>query len=335
MHFYKNVLFKVIILLTLKVLNIQGILKNMASNNKLQKAKKGKNDEFYTQLSDIENEIRHYKEHFKGKTVMCNCDDPESSNFWKYFSMNFDHLGLKRLITTHYVEGESSYVLEFEKGDKPDLFPTERFKKTPLKGDGSFSSPECIELMKQADIVVTNPPFSLFREYLAQLDEYNKKFLIIGHQNAITYKETFKLIKENKLWLGYGFKGNVGFFINKHYENYATASDKKAGMIRVSGVHWFTNLDHTKRHEDIVLFRKYEEEADLYPRYDNYDGIEVSKVKDIPEDYDGDMGVPITFLHKFNPSQFEIVKFRKGDDEKDLSINGKCPYFRILIRKKK
>ena len=199
-----------------------------------------------------------------------------------------------------------------------------------LEEDGDFRSQECIELLKQADIVVTNPPFSLFREYVAQLIKYDKKFIIIGHQNAITYKEIFPLIKENKIWLGFGFKGGAGHFISK-YEDVATAGDHKAGMIRVSGVTWFTNLDISKRHEDLILYKKYTPEE--YPEYDNYRAIEVSKTDEIPCDYDGVMGVPITFLYKYNPEQFEIIKFRKGDDGKDLSVNGKCPYFRILIRR--
>ena len=203
-----------------------------------------------------------------------------------------------------------------------------------MKSDGDFRSEESIELLKQSDIVVTNPPFSLFREYVSQLVQYNKNFIIVGHQNAITYKEVFKLIQENKMWLGYGFTGGAGHFINKHYEDYATANNHKEGMIRVSGVVWFTNLDINKRHDDLILYKTYKGNEHLYPRYDNYDGINIDKTKDIPWDYDGVMGVPITFLDKYNPDQFQIIKFRKGDDEKDLSINGKCPFFRILIKKK-
>jgi hypothetical protein len=184
-----------------------------------------------------------------------------------------------------------------------------------LKGDGDFRSAECVELLKQADIVVTNPPFSLFREYVGQLIEHDKKFVIVGHQNAITYKEIFKLIKDNKLWLGYGFKGGAGHFINEHYEDYATATDRKEGMIRVSGVHWFTNLEINKRHEDLILYKNYTPKE--YPKYDNYDAIEVSKTKDIPMDYDGVMGVPITFLDKFNPEQFEILGLTTGRYEFD------------------
>ena len=315
-----------------------------SSNTNLHKAKNNKKDEFYTQLSDIENELRHYKEHFKDKVVYCNCDDPRVSNFFHYFSYNFEHLGLKKLIATCYKNqdadlfstntSEQAVYLEYN-GDKngnkvPDA---NEIGVKPLKGDGDFRSQESIELLKQADIVVTNPPFSLFREYVAQLIEYDKKFIIVGHQNAITYKDIFKLIKENKMWLGYGFKGGAGHFINTQYENYATASDKRDGMIRVSGVVWFTNLDIDKRHEDLILHKKFTPEE--YPTYDNYDAINVDKTKDIPVDYFGNIGVPITFLDKYNPKQFEIVKFRKGDDDKDLVINGKSPYFRIIIKNKK
>lgn len=314
-----------------------------SSNSNLHKAKNNKKDEFYTQLSDIENEMRHYKDHFKNKVVYCNCDDPRVSNFFHYFSYNFEHLGLKKLIATCFKnqdadlfstnESEQAVFLEYT-GDKngnrvPDA---EEIGVKPLKGDGDFRSTESIELLKQADIVVTNPPFSLFREYVAQLIAHEKKFIIVGHQNAITYKEIFKLIKENKLWLGYGFNGGAGHFINTHYEDYASAANHKEGMIRVSGVHWFTNLDIEKRHEDLILHKKYIPEE--YPSYDNYDAINVDKTKEIPVDYSGHIGVPITFLDKYNPIQFEIIKFRKGDDDKDLVINGKSPYFRIIIKNK-
>ena len=317
----------------------------MAKNNNLHKAKRAKADEFYTQLSDIENECKHYWEHFKGKTILCNCDDPRVSNFFRYFSLNFEHLGLKKLIATCYKnqdinlfsqESSEKAVYIIYEGDKNGNRQVDdnELEVKELQGDGDFRSKECIELLKQADIVVTNPPFSLFREYVAQLIEYEKKFLIIGHQNAITYKEIFSLIKENKMWLGYGFKGGAGHFISK-YEDVATAGDHREGMIRVSGVTWFTNLEHNKRHEELILYKEYNPEKfpEEYPKYDNYDAIEVKKTAEIPMNYNGVMGVPITFLDKYNPEQFEIVKFRKGDDDKDLSINGKCPYFRILIKK--
>lgn len=313
-------------------------------NKNLHKAKSGKKDEFYTQLSDIENELKHYKEHFKDKVIYCNCDDPRVSNFFHYFSYNFEKLGLKKLITTCYKsqsadlfsqnDNEKAIYLEYN-GDKngnniPDV---NEIGIHYLEGDGDFRSKESIELLKKADIVITNPPFSLFREYVSQLIEYDKKFIIVGHQNAITYKEIFKLIKDNKIWLGYGFRGGAGHFINKHYEDYATATDRKEGMIRVSGVVWFTNLNIKKRDDDLILYESYYGNEDKYPKYDNYDAINVDKTKDIPFDYDGVIGVPITFLDKYNPKQFEIVKFRKGNDDKDLSIGGKCPYFRILIKK--
>lgn len=312
----------------------------MANNNKaLSAAGQAKKDEFYTQLVDIENELRHYKEHFKGKVVFCNCDDPYESNFFKYFAINFNHLGLKKLICTCYAGSPVVYtqlslfgneeVIEEEISNKKpykieithvddlngdgavDLTDVELLlrsvdgKPTLLKGDGDFRSAECIELLKEADIVVTNPPFSLFREYVAQLVAYNKKFIIIGNQNAITYKEIFPLFKENRLWLGYGFKGNVGFFINTHYKDYAKSSQHKEGMIRVSGVMWYTNLDIDKRHEDLVLYRSFS--ADEYPHYANYDAVDVGKTADIPFDYNGIMGVPVTFMDKFNPDQFEII----------------------------
>ena len=285
------------------------------ANKNLNAAKEAKKDEFYTQLEDINNELRHYREHFRGKTVLCNCDDPRVSNFFTYFAYNFEFLGLKRLITTCYKNQnmdlfsqnkcEQAIYLIYD-GDKNgnNIPDPEEIGIHPLKGDGDFRSKECIELLKQADIVVTNPPFSLFREYVAQLMEYDKKFLIIGHQNAVKYKEIFPLMMRNKLWLGYGFKGGAGHFISE-YEDKATAGDHRKGMIRVSGVHWFTNLDIQKRHESIILYKHYSE--DEYPKYANYDAIEVSKTELIPDDYDGLMGVPITFLDKYNPDQFEII----------------------------
>jgi hypothetical protein len=323
-----------------------------SKNSNLHQANKNKKDEFYTQLSDIERELEHYKDHFKGKTVLCNCDDPRVSNFFHYFSYNFEYLGLKKLITTCYKSqsadlfstNDSEQAIYLEYGGR---VPTvEQIGVKPLKGDGDFRSPEVIELLKQADIVVTNPPFSLFREYVAQLVEHDKKFIIVGHQNAITYKEVFKLIKENKLWLGYGFPGGAGHFINQHYEDYATAGDHKEGMIRVSGVVWFTNLEIKKRHEDLILYKKYT--PDEYPKYDNYDAINVDKTKEIPMDYDGVMGVPITFLDKYNPEQFEILGMSAsagynsevvgipflGDKDARPLIDGKNTYARVLIRRR-
>ncbi len=271
-------------------------------NRNLQQARNTKQDEFYTQLPDIERELRHYKKHFKDKVVYCNCDDPRVSNFFKYFSLNFEKLGLKKLITTCYKNNqidlfsqnnsERAIYLEYE-GDKNgnrevDL---DEIGITELKGDGDFRSAESIELLKQADIVVTNPPFSLFREYVAQLVGYDKKFLIIGNVNSITYKEIFPLIKDDKLWLGYNTVRHFGRPDGSLYE--------------AARSFWYTNLDITKRHEEIILYKTYSSEK--YPTYANYDAIEVGKTKDIPADFDGAMGVPITFLDKYNPEQFEII----------------------------
>ncbi len=325
-----------------------------SSNRSLHKAKDNKEDEFYTQLSDIEKELKHYKHHFKDKVVYCNCDDPWISNFFHFFSHNFERFGLKKLIATCYRsqemdvfsqnDNEQAIYLEYL-GDKngnrvPD--PDEIGVK-PLKGDGDFRSKESIDLLKQADIVVTNPPFSLFREYVSQLIEYDKKFLIIGNQNAITYKEIFSHIKDNKLWLGYN-SGNMEFKVPEYYQPKQTRywetfeKDKYGNELlqkwrSMGNITWFTNLDHSKRHEELILYKKYSPEE--YPNYDNYDAINVNKVAEIPADFSGAIGVPITFLDKYNPEQFEILKFRKGNDERDLSINGKCPYFRIVIRNKK
>ena len=282
------------------------------ANKNLNKAKEAKKDEFYTQLEDINNELRHYREHFRGKTVLCNCDDPRVSNFFTYFAYNFEFLGLKKLITTCYKnqnidlfsqnKSEQAVYLVYEGDKNGDHIPNaEEIGVKPLKGDGDFRSKECIELLKEADIVVTNPPFSLFREYVAQLMEYDKKFLIIGHQNAIKYKEIFPLIKEN------------------------TAGDHREGMIRVSGVTWFTNLEIKKRHEDIILYKHYTPEE--YPTYANYNAIDVSKTADIPCDYDGLMGVPITFMDKYNPEQFEIIGMAHGDAGVELGLS---PYDRTL-----
>ncbi len=331
----------------------------ITGNARLQQARRNKKDEFYTQLSDIEEELKHYRSFFNGKTVFCNCDDPYESNFFKYFALNFNALGLKKLIATCYsaspvmgrelplfdrMNGKKAYKIEITEvvdanndgavdlSDVEYLIKNGKNTLSILEENGDFRSAECVELLKQSDVVVTNPPFSLFREYVAQLIEYEKEFIIIGHQNAITYKDIFKLIKEDRLWLGYGFKGGAAFFI-ANYEDYASATSHQQGCIRVSGVVWFTNIETVKRHEELILYKKYSPEE--YPKYDNYDAINVDKTNEIPADYDGIMGVPITFLDKYNPDQFEIVKFRKGNDERDLSINGKCPYFRILIQKRK
>ena len=300
-------------------------------------AKKAKNDEFYTQLPDIENELKHYKEHFKNKVVFCNCDDPFESNFFKYFAMNFNALGLKKLIATsyasspivgselnNYIDSDTELLIQNKKaykvimselkdtnGDgREDLFDVQELIKHRiryLKGDGDFRSDESIELLKQADIVVTNPPFSLFREYVSLLMAHKKKFVIIGSQNAIAYKEIFPLIKNNQLWLGWK-AGDMAFKVPHYYPPRDTRywEDKKGQKWRSLGnICWFTNLDIAKRHEKLELYKKYNSED--YPKYFNYDGIDVDKVDSIPEDYDGVMGVPITFLDKFNPDQFEII----------------------------
>lgn len=308
-----------------------------SSNKLLQKAKKLKSDEFYTQLSDIESELKHYENHFKDKVVFCNCDDPRISNFSKYFLSNFNMLKLKKIVSSCYKEQENGFYFEYvsKEGeeDNPDYNDIVHFK-----GDGDFNSDESIELLKQSDIVVTNPPFSLFRKYVELLVKYDKKFLIIGSINAITYKEIFKLIKENKVWLGVNLgRGVSGFIVPEHYELYGTEARIDTFGNRIVSPNnclWLTNLDNSKRHENIQLTKRYLGNEDKYPTYDNYDAINVDEVKNIPMDYDGHMGVPITFLHKFNPGQFELIKFRKGNDDRDLSINGKCPYFRILIKNK-
>ena len=308
------------------------------ANDSLHNAKRNKDDEFYTQLSDIENELNHYKEHFNGKTVFCNCDDPKESNFWQYFSLNFEELHLKRLLATHYNRGidtnvKNSYMIEmFYDNDKI------RTNVIDLVGDGDFRSNECIELLKQSDIVVTNPPFSLFREYIALLIKYKRKFIILGNQNAIKYKEVFPLIKENKVWLGYK-NGDMAFKVPQDSPPRVTRFwiDETGQKWRSLGnICWFTNLDIAKRHEELVLYKTYN--TDEYQRYDDYDAINIDKTKDIPYDYDGVMGVPITFIDKHCPTQFEIVgELNHGCDNKyDFAkpkINGVEKYPRILIQK--
>ncbi len=302
-------------------------IKKKSSNKNLRKANKEKNDEFYTQLSDIEKELKHYKKYFKGKVVFCNCDDPKGSNFWKYFEMKFDSLGLKKLISTHFEKEKPSYKLEIirdQKGQKQKPI------KTALKQNGDFRSPECIEILKEANIVITNPPFSLFREYVAQLIAYKKKLIIIGNQNSITYKEIFKLIQDNIIWLGHTYPKE---FLQPN------GSIKKFGNIS-----WFTNLEIKKRHENLILYKTYNPKE--YPKYDNYDAINVDKVKDIPIDYKRVMGVPITFMDKYNPDQFEILdgigrySMLTGptDETKGkylTKINGAPKYARIIIKNKR
>jgi len=324
-------------------------------NTGLHNAKRSKKDEFYTQLPDIERELRHYRHHFKDKIVYCNCDDPYISAFFEYFTKNFEFLGLKKLITTCYKsqrmdlfsQNNSEHAIKLEyTGGAPNSLPIlADIGVTSLDGDGDFRSDECIEILKEADIVVTNPPFSLFSDYVEQLATYAKSFVIIGHQNAITYKRVFPLIKENRMWLGYGFKRNMAHFIAPQYEDTASDADHREGMIRVSGVVWYTNLDHNKRHEEVILVQRYNGNEAAYPRYDNYDAIEVSKSQNIPLDFDGAMGVPITFLTKYNPDQFEIIGatesegtgFSNGLWQPDSGVaqamvNGKRVYKRLFIR---
>ena len=332
-------------------------------NAALHRAKKGKNDEFYTQLTDIENELVHYKSFFRGKTVLCNCDDPRISNFFKYFALSFNILGLKRIITTCYKNNcpdlfsqntsEQAVYLIYDGNDGKSMPDWDKVDVKPLHGDGDFRSAECIELLEQADIVVTNPPFSLFREYVAQLIAYDKKFLIIGNKNAITYKEIFPLIKENRMWVGFQpMSVDMLFDIPKEQQEELLKDSKNGSKYRIvngvvkgrSASIWFTNLEHSKRHEELILYKRYNPEE--YPKYDNYDAINVDKVNEIPCDYDGVMGVPITFLDKYNPEQFEILGatesegkgFSNGLFNKDFTITqplvrGTRIYKRIFIRK--
>lgn len=292
----------------------------MTGNTNLNKASIVKNDEFYTKLVDIEKELKHYKHHFKNKIVLCNCDDPKHSNFWKYFKLNFKELKLKKLIATHYNKEKQSYKFELYKNEKEELY----IEKKYLSQNGDFRSQECIEILKEADIVVTNPPFSLFREYVAQLIKYEKKFLIIGNKNAITYKEIFPLLKDNKIWIGYNL---VKEFMQPD------GSMKKFGNIG-----WYTNLDIDKRHDDLIIYKKYSPEE--YPKYDDYNAINVNKISDIPCDYFEAIGVPITYLDKHNPKQFEIIGNlgSYGVDGYSLAasihINGKKIFKRILIKRK-
>jgi hypothetical protein len=322
----------------------------MAGKEALARANRAKNDEFYTQLGDIEAELRHYRDQFRGKVVFCNCDDPYESNFFKYFAMNFNHLGLKKLITTSYVgspiTGQQLSLLDvkgmpantpekaayravvtevvdanndgaIDMSDVEHLLKNERNVITLLDGDGDFRSAECAALIEQADIVVTNPPFSLFREYVGQLIEHDKQFLILGNQNAITYSEVFRLIKEDRLWLGYNNGGEKWFRVPDGYDHTTDKSKIKVEdgvrYLAMKNMAWFTNLENTKRHDTITLYKRYS--ADEYPHYDNYDAIEVPRYADIPYDFDGAMGVPITFLDKYNPEQFDILGWTRGSDE--------------------
>ncbi|WP_255565837.1 adenine-specific methyltransferase EcoRI family protein [Mycoplasma sp. E35C] len=312
----------------------------MSKSRELSTARKNKKDEFYTQLTDIEKEMVYYKNFFKDKVIYCNCDDPEWSNFFNYFKLNFDFFQLKKLITTHFDYKKPTYKLEYD---------GKNIQKSPLRCNGDFRSDESIELLKQADIVITNPPFSLFREYISQLIEHDKKFLIIGNQNAISTIEVFNYFKENKVWYGVSISsGDREFRVPDSYELNAigTRTDSQGNKyIRVKGVRWFTNLDHKKRHEEFISYKPYNPEE--YPKFDNYNAINIDKTKEIPMDYYEPMGVPITFLDKYNPDQFEILDannisingLRKKPHglikDKEGSVNGLCKYVRIVIRRKK
>ena len=308
-----------------------------SANANLHKAKDAKNDEFYTQLTDVAKELMYYKQHFKDKIVFCNCDDPKWSAFWKYFHLNFAELGLKKLISTHYDKNEPTYKMEYTGGDDNDI---EVGVKTPLEGNGDFRNQECLDLLDECDIVVTNPPFSEYRSYVATLIEHDKKFIIWSNNNSITYKEIFPLLKNNKMWLGYTANKTLTFRIPDYYEKWDEKETAKMNdghhYAKVPAISVFTNLDISKRHEKLILWKWYMPEE--YPKYDNYDAINVNKVSEIPVDYDGVMGVPITFMDKHNPEQFEIVAFRKGEDGKDLVFTRERervqPYFRILVRRR-
>ncbi|MBU0998823.1 adenine-specific methyltransferase EcoRI family protein [Patescibacteria group bacterium] len=340
-----------------------------SSNKNLHKASKEKQDEFYTQLSDIEKELKNYKNQFRDKVVFCNCDDPRESNFVKFFSMNFEHLGLKKLIATHYKDAnlftqEAPYKLEYAGDKNNNRIPDPEEFITEMIGTGDFRSQECIELLKEADIIVTNPPFSMFREYVAQLEKYNKKFLIIGNTNSMTYKEIFKLFKEDKIRTGYtNFNVGMFFIVPDDWEKFHHIDENGNKIVRVSTSCWFTNLEVEKHKENITLYKKYNSKE--YPKYYNYNAININKYTDIPYDYSDAMGVPITFLDKYNPKQFEIIglgisnsgiaigvkpytekhkKYRK-EIQKRGAVNGdlymitdgivSVPYARVIIKNKK
>lgn len=331
------------------------MITKVISNNGLNAARTAKKDEFYTQMEDIEKELINYKSHFKGKIVFCNCDDPTESNFWRYFEINFDHLGLKKLISTHYNDSCPTYKQELfidKNGQK-------KIKKTNLKENGDFRSSESVSILAESDICVTNPPFSLFREFVVQLVEMGKQFLIIGQINAVTAKEIFPLIKDKKLWFGQSIRsGDREFRVPNNYPLQAAGyrvDEHGNKYIRIKGIRWFTNMDYSERHKDIKLCHKYYDDQSKYPTYINFNAIEVGKVKEIPFDYDGVMGVPITFLDKYNPNQFEIVMLANGNARTNVPskilkevnyrphsqdrggvgiINNKRCYARILIRRR-
>ena len=312
----------------------------MSKNSNLHQAKKNKNDEFYTQLTDIEKELVHYVDFFEGKTVYCNCDDARDSNFFKYFSNRFEELGLKKLISTGYKENGHGVVLIYE-GDKNGnrIVDDEEIQVTELEGDGDFRSDECVEFLKEADVVVTNPPFSLFREYVAQLMQYNKKFLIIGDKNAITFKEIFPLIRKNRILIGVKPMGGSLWFPT--VDSHTSKSKKMFDGVLMTEVPccWYTNIDNKKRHEKLDLYKKYYGHENEYPKYDNYDAINVDKTADIPMDYEGVMGVPITFLDKYCPEQFDVLGIANSARwigyECITIIGGVKIYNRILIKHKK
>ena len=354
----------------------------MTKNTSLRSANKAKNDEFYTQYEDIQFELNNYTEHFKDKTVLCNCDDPFESNFCKFFLRNFNYLGLKRLICTSYVSSTiigtqmtlfdyldepvqkgNGYVMDITEmpmangrgvsdDDIEKLLKSKKRGVKKLTGDGDFRSNECIEYLKQADIVVTNPPFSLFRDFIGLLIKYNKKFIILGNQNAITYQEIFPYLKDNIIWLG-NKSGDMSFAVPDSYEARKTRFwiDKTGQKWRSLGnICWYTNIDHKKRHEKLILYCKYYGHEKNYPKFDNYDAINVNKVSEIPVDYEGVMGVPITFLNKYNPDQFEVINALNryvliGNEEVNenirirhshaCNINGKATYYRILIKRRR
>ena len=319
----------------------------MVRHANLLRAKEQKNDEFYTMLPDVVKELKHYKEHFRRKTVYCNCDDPDQSAFWEYFHMNFESLGLRKLISTYYDMEKPAYKTEYFGGNDNDVGSG---MKTALEGNGDFRSRECLKLLDEADIVVTNPPFSLFKEYLGTLMENKKKFIIIGNLNAISYKETFHYLKRNEMWLGYGGNCTMTFRMPDHYELKGSAFIGKDGhkYIKTAACTWYTNLDIEKRHESIVLRKKYTKEE--YPKYDNYNAINVKRTADIPCDYFGEMGVPISFMNHYNPEQFKIVGLLNGCigedcikaspvyvDEKHKHcicavLGGKSQYAKIIVK---
>lgn len=309
----------------------------IVNHSLLDKAKINKKDEFYTQLVDIERELSNYKKHFRNKVVFCNCDDVKYSNFFKYFVSNFQSLGLKKLICACYNNTKRGHGYYYEYSGSPKPQP-ELDKIVSFTDNGDFRSTESIELLKKADIVVTNPPFSLFREYIVQLNQYKKKFLIISNVNAITFKEVYTLIKDDKVWLGINLgRGISGFIVPDNYELYGLETkinEFGERIVSSNNCMWLTNLSNSKRKSLLLLTKTYIGNETAYPHYDNYEGIHIDKTQNIPIDYSGAMGVPITFLHKYNPQQFEIIQFRKGNDGKDLKINGKTPFFRILVRKR-